>query len=147
MSYQHISEKWLNAALQSGGDADYYSELAGWCEQLAPGEQRAGFDRIMRELADFGISPDNSRKDVASQWIALLADSGAFESAAIALIPETAIFTGGRLQDGSFVAQVILQGSAGAHSRGARSLSMAWLAALLRALARQGIEMRSVSGH
>lgn len=143
MSYEHISEVWLNAVRQDDGSADYYGELADWCEALEPGEQRRGFDRILRELSDVGMAPDDTRTDVASQWISLLADSGAFESAAIALIPRNAIFTGGRMQDGSFVAQVIPEGSAGAHSRNARSLSMAWLAALLRALARRAIELKS----
>lgn len=143
MSYEHISDVWLNAVRRNEGSAEYYSELAEWCEGLESGDQRRGFDRILRELSDVGMAPDDARKDVASQWISLLADSGAFESAAIALIPRTAIFTGGRMQDGSFVAQVIPEGSAGAHSRNARSLSMAWLAALLRALARRAIELKS----
>ena len=58
------------------------------------------------------------------------------------MIAPTAIFTGGRMKDGSYIAQVIPEGSAGAHSRNAHSLSMAWLAALLRATAREVVEGR-----
>lgn len=147
MSYEQIGQKSLRSTARSDDSPDYYAELADWCEQLEPAEQRKGFDRILREITDFGMAPDDMRKDVASQWISLLADSGAFESAAVALIPRNAIFTGGRMKDGSFVAQVIPEGSAGAHSRNARSLAMAWMAALLRALARQRYEERSTSSH
>lgn len=147
MSYEQIGARSLKAETHGESAADYYSELADWCEQLAPGEQRKGFERVLRELADFDLAPDAGRKDVASQWISLLADSGAFESAAIALVPRDAIFTGGRMKDGSFIAQVIPQGGAGAHSRNASSLSMALLAALLRALARQDDNEQSASAH
>ncbi|MBC2664155.1 hypothetical protein H7F51_01340 [Novosphingobium flavum] len=64
-----------------------------------------------------------------------LARAGAFESAALALLPPRAVFTGGRLADGSVIAQVQLNPGHGTHSRNARWLSMAVLAALLRALA------------
>lgn len=147
MSYEQIGAKSLNAQTQGEGGSDYYCELADWCEELAPDEQRKGFERILRELADFDLSPDGGRKDIASQWISLLADSGAFESAAIALVPRDAIYTGGRMKDGSFVAQVIPQGGAGAHSRKASSFSMALLAALLRALARENFNEQSVRAH
>jgi hypothetical protein len=62
---------------------------------------------------------------------------GANESAALALMPSTATFTGGRLADGAVIAQVVLGATAAAHSREARWLAMAWLAALLRAVASQ----------
>lgn len=110
-------------------------------------DQRLGFERVLREMAKADNSDDAALQSVAFQWIELLSDSGAFESAAVALIPRDAIFTGGRLKDGSFVAQVVLDSGAGAHSRTAKSLPMAWIAALLRALARQSVESRSVSTH
>lgn len=138
---------WWTSARNAASDPAYYNKLAEWCESLDPAEQGRGFERIMGEIADFGGSTANARKDAASRWISSLADSGAFESAAIALIPQSATFTGGRMKDGTFVAQVIPEGSAGAHSRNARSLSMAWVAALLRALARQSIEAKATSAH
>lgn len=147
MSYEQIGARSLKAETQGEGGSDYYCELADWCELLAPDEQRKGFERILRELADFDLAPETGRKDIASQWISLLADSGAFESAAIALVPRDAIYTCGRMKDGSFIAQVIPQGGAGAHSRKARSLSMALLAALLRALARQDDNEQSACAH
>lgn len=147
MSYEQAGSSWWASASNAEPDAEYYNDLAEWCEQLEPSEQRQGFDRVLNQLADFGVSPAGASKDAASQWIALLADSGAFESAAIALMPRSATYTGGRLKDGSFVAQVIPDGSAGAHSRQAKSLAMAWLAALLRALARQAAEAKGAIAH
>ena len=114
---------------------------------LGPHEQREGFARVIREIADGSNAEEDERRSTAVEWIALLSDSGAFESAAVALIPRDAIFTGGRLKDGSFVAQVILSGDVGAHSRAAQSLPMAWVAALLRALARQAVETRATTTH
>lgn len=61
--------------------------------------------------------------------------AGAYESAVLALMPNSATFTGGRMGDGSVIAQVVLGADAAAHSREARWLAMAWLAALLRATA------------
>jgi len=138
---------WWNSAKKPASNSDFYNELAEWCEQLGPTEQRRGFDRVIRELAEFGECHEDAQKDVASQWITMLAESGAFESAAVAMIPPSATFSGGRMKDGSFVAQVIPEGSAGAHSRNASSLSMAWLAALLRSFARQSAEAMGASTH
>jgi hypothetical protein len=121
-----------------------FTSLADSCEALEPGEQAVGFMRAARLL--HGTPPGSAavegKRDV--QWIELLADSCAFESAAVALMPLDATFTGGRLADGSFVAQVVLANGVGSHSRTARSLSMAWLAALLRATARAMIEAEAV---
>lgn len=117
--------------------------IADRCESLAASEQRQGFDRAMRVLADkplIAAHDENGEDDV---WIGLLADSGAYESAALALFPPRTTFNGGRLADGTFMAQVILASGAGAHSRAAQSLSMAWVSALLRALAREMIEQRA----
>lgn len=147
MSYEQTERSWWAAAGNTKTDAEHYNDLAEWCEQLKPSEQRQGFDRVLNQLADFGADADGDRKDVATHWISRLVDSGAFESAAIALIPRTAIYTGGRMKDGSFVAQVIPEDSAGAHSRQAQSLAMAWLAALLRALARQSAEAKGAVMH
>lgn len=132
---------------EAESDTAFYNDLAEWCEQLGPTEQRTGFERILDELAEFDSSDQNEQRRVASQWISMLVQSGAFESAAIAMIPPSATFTGGRMKDGTYVAQVILEGSAGAHSRNARSLAMAWLVALLRAFARQAAEARGAATH
>lgn len=93
-------------------------------------------------LGDVTLAPEGFAADEESLWVSLLADSGAYESAALALMPANAIFSGGRLAEGRYIAQVTLPSGAGAHSRNARSLAMAWLAALLRALAREMIEVR-----
>ena len=147
MSNKQSGGAWWTAADKAEPDQEAYNDLAQWCEKLDPSEQRAGFDRVLQEITDFGTSPQGSRKQIAGQWIAMLVDSGAFESAAIALMPRTSTFNGGRLQNGTFVAQVILEGSAGAHSRQAQSLAMAWLAALLRAFARQAAEAKGALTH
>ncbi|MEO0030820.1 MAG: hypothetical protein RIS94_578 [Pseudomonadota bacterium] len=120
-------------------------DLAAACENTAPRDQRRAFERVLALLNTGGFAPVRDEPHAeASLPVALLADSGAFESAALALLPTRASFTGGRLADGTFVAQVILPSGAGAHSRAGRSLAMAWLAALLRALAREIVEQRSV---
>lgn len=147
MSHEHTGNAWWDGFGRNEVNPDRLSSLAQWCEQLGPHDQRQGFDRILREIADFGTEQEDALKAAAIEWIALLADSGAFESAAIAMIPRDAIFTGGRLKDGSFVAQVILDGGSGAHSREAGSLPMAWMAALLRALARQSVEQKAATSH
>lgn len=146
-SKQATSVWWTSGGNARQADAQHYNELAEWCERLDPAEQRRGFERILGEMTDSGDHGAGTRKDTALQWVSSLAESGAFESAAIALIPRSATFTGGRMKDGAFVAQVIPEGSAGAHSRNAQSLSMAWLAALLRALARQSIEVQATPPH
>lgn len=130
---------WWSRLTSEPSNAEKLHALADWCENLAATDQRAGFEKVIEEL-DFGPGASAAMQLAARQWVALLADSGAFESAAVALIPRNAIYSGGRLADGQYVAQVILQGGGAAHSRAARSLSMAWLAALMRALARQSIE-------
>jgi hypothetical protein len=130
---------WWNRLVSGPSNAEKLHTLADWCENLAATDQRAGFGKVIDEL-DFGPGVDAAMERAARQWVVVLADSGAFESAAVALIPRSAIYSGGRMADGQYVAQVILQGGVAAHSRAARSLSMAWVAALLRALARQSIE-------
>jgi len=117
--------------------------VADRCESLNADEQRQGFDRAMRVLTDKPLIAADDEDDAV--WIGLLADSGAYESAALALLPMRTTFNGGRMADGTFVAQVILPSGAGAHSRAAKSLSMAWVAALLRALAREIVERRAVA--
>ncbi|MBB3862254.1 hypothetical protein GGQ88_003552 [Novosphingobium hassiacum] len=130
MSYEATRAEWWTSFSIESVDPDALDGLAQWCEQLHPAQQREAFARVVPQLSS------------DSQGIDLLVEVGAFESAAIALIPRSAIFTGGRLKDGSFVAQVVPEGSAGAHSRDARSLAMAWLAALLRAVARHAAEAK-----
>ncbi|MBB4612789.1 hypothetical protein [Novosphingobium taihuense] len=147
MSHQQTGEAWWSGFGGNDGNPEALGDLAKWCEQLGPHEQRRGFDRVLRQFADFGNEREEELKSAAIGWIVHLVDTGAFESAAIAMIPHDAIFTGGRLKDGSFIAQVILEGGSGAHSRDAASLPMAWMAALLRALARQGVEQRAATSH
>lgn len=121
--------------------AESLNRLAETCEGMGPGEQRAGFVQVMQSLYGAGLDPSaRVGDDRGVQWIGLLADSGAFESAAVAMMPPNAIYTGGCLHRGEFIAQVVLESGAGAHSRTAKSLAMAWLAALLRATAREMIE-------
>ncbi len=140
MSYEKpVMQRW-DSVSHDEIDPEQYHDLAAWCEQLEATEQVTGFDRVLRELAERGGVHGKSGQNVTR-----FADVGAFESAAIALIPQSAIYTGGRLKDGTFVAQVILDGGTGAHSRNARSLAMAWVAALLRALARQAVEARGAN--
>jgi len=120
--------------------------LADRCEATLPADQGPVFNEALNLLFDMETAPAPAGDVPADmQWIALLADSGAFESAIIATMPADAVFTGGRLADGSFVAQVLLANGVGSHSRAARSLAMAWLAALLRATARAMIEAGQVT--
>lgn len=147
MSHEQTGGAWFAGFSGGQPDPERLSALARWCEQLAPTEQRKGFERVLLEIASPQTEDEGGRLNAAFDWIGVLADSGAFESAAVALIPRDAIFTGGRLKDGSFVAQVILDGGVGAHSREAQSLAMAWIAALLRAFARQGLETGALTAH
>lgn len=147
MSHEQTGNAWFAGFSGGQTDPERLSALARWCEQLAPTEQRKGFEKILGEIASPQTEDEGGRLSAAFDWIGILADSGAFESAAVALIPRDAIFTGGRLKDGSFVAQVILDGGIGAHSREAQSLAMAWIAALLRAFARQAVESRALTAH
>ncbi|MCX7284300.1 MAG: hypothetical protein NTX28_09685 [Novosphingobium sp.] len=113
--------------------------LADWCEGLAANEQRQGFRQVLGEL-DLGAGAGPAARDAAAQWIALLADSGAFESAAVAIVPRSAAYTSGRLTADLCVAHVTLQGRSDGHSGSAKSFSMALLAALLRALSAEKVE-------
>jgi len=147
MSHEQTGNTWLEHFTPREANPERLSDLALWCEQLGPHEQREGLARVIQEIADGGTAEEDERRSAALEWISLLSDSGAFETAAIALIPRNAIFTGGRMKDGSFIAQVILDSDVGAHSRAACSLPMAWVAALLRALARQAVEARAITTH
>lgn len=137
MSYEKPGNEWWQSSATGVRDAEFLEDLAQWCERLEPGDQRKGFDRVLREVGEPAVEPGG---DNVGRRIALLVDAAAYESAAIAMIPQSAIYSGGRMKDGAFVAQVIPDQSAGAHSRNARSLAMAWLAALLRSMARQAAE-------
>lgn len=110
--------------------------LADQCEQAGSAEQG---DRL-RDALDLVASAGSPISDLC--WDKLeralvYTHLGAYESAVLALMPESATFTGARLEDGSVIGQVALGGLTGAHSRNSRVLAMGWLAALLRALARQ----------
>lgn len=137
---------WDNRVARADTTPEVLAALAERCERLAPDDQRLGFERALRLLSDMALAPKavGEGGDDDTLWVALLADSGAYESAALALFPPQTVYSGGRLLDGAFVAQVILPGGVGAHSRAAKSLAMAWLAALLRALAREMIEARAL---
>ncbi len=136
------SQWWQGRLARCSARPEELTALADRCETLAPDEQRLGFERTLRTLGDVALAPEGVADDSDSLWVSLLADSGAYESAALALIPPAAAFSGGRLEDGRFSAQIVLPSGAGAHSREAKSLAMAWLAALLRAVAREMIEER-----
>ena len=111
-------------------------QIARTCEAAGFGQQGAC---IINACA---LIKSSIRPLFSAPWDEMLsraqnyAMAGAHESAVIALIPTAATFTGGRLGDGSIIAQVVLTEEASAHSREARWLAMAWLAALLRAMAR-----------
>jgi len=122
--------------------------LADACEAMPRQGQHEGMARGLSLLIDgTAISgPKPETWHVESLHVRLLADAGAYESAVLGLFPHDATFTGGRMADGSYTAQVILPSQAGAHSRNAKSLAMAWLAALLRAVAREMVEQRAVYG-
>lgn len=141
MSYENPGSGRWNFSPSEMVDAGFYNDLAGWCERLGPEEQAVGFDRVLREIGEPACNDDSSRTSFG-QRVARLVEAEAFESAAIALLPQSAIYSGGRMKDGSFIAQVIPEGSAGAHSREAQSLAMAWIAALLRAMGRQLAEAK-----
>ncbi len=130
---------WQSIAIEAT-DPEFLENLAQWCERLEPGDERKGFDRVLREVGEPAVEPDG---DTIAHRVARLVDVAAYESAAIAMIPLGAVYSGGRMKDGSFVAQVIPDESAGAHSRQARSLAMALLAALLRAMARLAAEAKA----
>lgn len=113
--------------------------LADSCESLAADQQRWGLAQVLQLLGGTvpgAVPAERTDPQAKALWAGLLADSGAFESAAVALLPEGASYTCGRLGDGSYIAQVVLAGGCGANSRGARALSLAIVAALLRALGR-----------
>lgn len=136
---------WKRQLARNCAQPDDLHLLARQCEQLHPDEQHIGFEQVLRLLADAGLAPGKAAPDKAAPglasadpvmlWASLLADSGAYESAAMAIMPSDAVYSGGRRADGLHSAQVTLPGGAAADSRAARSQAMAWLAALLRALA------------
>ena len=142
---------WKRQLARNCAQPDDLHLLARQCEQLHPDEQHIGFEQVLRLLADVGLTPGGglapgraapgkaapglASADPVMLWVSLLADSGAYESAAMAIMPSDAVYSGGRRADGLHNAQVTLPGGAVADCRAARSQAMAWLAALLRALA------------
>lgn len=138
------SGSWWQSRLSAGHvTPEDLVALAERCEHLPAADQRKGFEQALRVLADTSLAPDTGVRVDESMWVSLLADSGAFESAAIALLPSVATYTISRMGDGQYQTQIALPSGAGGHSRGAHALSMAVLAALLRALARDMIEAKS----
>ncbi|HIQ19042.1 hypothetical protein [Novosphingobium pituita] len=140
------SGSWWMGGRLTGGNArpDDLIALADRCERLAADEQRFGFELALRLMGEALLAPSTMNGDEGSLWVGLLADSGAYESAALALLPPDALYGGERLAEETYTAHVTLPGGAAAHSRGARSLAMAWLAALFRALARDIIMKRGL---
>lgn len=118
--------------------------LAAKCEALAMDKQGWGLAQVLSFLRIGSPGNEAAAEPASSEamWVRLLADSGAHESAAFALLPADCTYSCARLSDGTHVAQVILRGGVGAHSRGAKTLSMAVTAALLRALGREIVERR-----
>jgi hypothetical protein len=106
-------------------------EMADACENAAPDQEASMLTGIADLLARQGGQLGEHISVVRPTFNALLA-AGACESAILALIPSGAVFTGGRLSDGTCIAQVVLAGRSGAHSRNAKTLPLAWAAALLR---------------
>jgi hypothetical protein len=109
-----------------------FGELAVACEGAGPDLQLACFTAAHRQLAATGHSAGIDEQMIVRS--ARFAAVDAFESAALALVPGAAGVTGARLADGTVIAQIVLSPWASAHSRQARLLPMAWLAALLRAV-------------
>ena len=117
-------------------------ELARRSEAAGFGQQAEFIDAALEALAEpyaglFHVSSEDWQERVRH-----LAMVGAPESAVLALMPQGATYSAGRMTDGTIIAQVVLGSDAGDHSRNARWLAMAWLAALLRAVA-QVIEICS----
>jgi hypothetical protein len=123
----------LASSARAAGRADQLADLAKRCE-AAEYDQQA---ECMNAALDLIERHDDTRlpSTPVQDHIRACLRAAAFESAAIALIPADAVVTAGRLADGSTVAQVILPGGSGAHSRAARWIGMAVLAAHLRTLA------------
>lgn len=118
-------------------------ELAEFCETAAPGDQEAILARVRPLLVEFlgqyGDTEWNERIEEALRLTRL----GASESAVLALIPPHIDITAGTFGErSSFVAQVLIPGWGKSHSRKARSIAMAWLAAFLRAAVQNNAERR-----
>ncbi|MGC1269593.1 MAG: hypothetical protein WA842_03240 [Croceibacterium sp.] len=115
---------------------DRLTDLAVRWEQATKDDNAALLDAFI-DLAK--ATPD--LPDLAADTVAqarLLVRAGAIETAALHLVPTDVTLTGGLFEDRSYaVAQAVLPRQAvGVHSKGARTLGAAWLAAYLRALAR-----------
>lgn len=147
MNFQHSIGDWLVKSASRGmASAEALNRTAERCEQRGPDEQHFGLEDAARALGWGEAEAIGEVSDLVARVIRL-STIGAYESAAIAMMPARTVFTGGALQNDTFIAQVVLESGAGAHSRSAKSLSMAWLAALLRALARQKVEAETALRH
>lgn len=115
------------------------TELAIRWEQARDDEGAALLDEFIELAERTADLPDLPAETVAQAR--MLARVGAIETAALHLVPTTVTLTGGLFEGRSYaVAQAVLPGqSVGVHSKGARTLGAAWLAAYLRALARSDL--------
>ena len=130
--------------LKSSAQPADLDSLADKCEQLPPERQAWGLSQVLHLLHADTLESQRRSANVSTEtmWVSLLADSGAYDSAALALLPPECTYSCARLGDGTHSAQVVLPGGVGAYSRGALTLSLAISAALLRALARGMVEQR-----
>lgn len=127
-------------AFASAGEGDLARgllDLADACEAAGEAAQDRCIHSALPALAALTVAGDPARWQERVARAHAMLHAGAAESAVLALIPDGATWTGARLGHGQVVAQVVLEGEVGAHSRDARAPALAWLAALLRALARQ----------
>lgn len=116
--------------------ADALRSLAQECEDASADQQGpllvAALEVVLESsLQHFSAESGTDRRASVTNFVT----AGAMESAVIGLMPLSATFTGARLANGAIIAQVVLGGGYGAHSRAANLLAMGWLAALLRAVA------------
>lgn len=112
------------------------TDLAVRWEQASAEDNAALLDAFIDLAGTTSDLPDLTADTVAQAR--LLARAGAIETAALRLVPTNVTLTGGLFEGRSYaVAQAVLPGQAvGVHSKGARTLGAAWLAAYLRAVAR-----------
>lgn len=137
MNYEHAQSSWrADHCLATGLSADDLRDLAGHCEAAPASAQPQVFRRVLRLLAPW------CERGTTDDWLGRLAriemliGAQAFETAAIELFPTGTVYTGGRLTDASYIAQVLVAPDRGSHSRHSATLANAWLSALLRSLAR-----------
>ena len=133
LNYEHAHTSWRAERRSALGlDAEALRDLADHCE-CAPAEGQAHVLRLLSPWCERAAEGDWSGRQAR---IEMMLEAGAHESAVIQLFPAGTVYTGGSLADGSCIGQVLVTPGQGAHSRKAATLANAWLAALLRSLAR-----------